>query len=350
MKLLIIGGTRFLGRHLVLSALAANLEVTLFNRGTYPSPSNVESIHGDRNIDLAKLRERRWDVVIDTCGMMPGAVKASAEFLSDSVDLYIYISSQSAYADVSSPGVKENALLKTLTSEQLEEAIRIDRSGSTNYGNLYGGLKALCEQAAESAMSERVLTVRPGLIVGPDDYTDRFTYWVVRVAQGGEVLAPGRQQKFVQFIDVRDLAEWIVRMAEIKAHGIYNTSGAPETVTMQSLLNECRLVSQSDASFTWVNEDFLLKENVTAWGDMPLWLPEDAAPHLRGFMFINSDKAISAGLKYRPLENTLLDTLEWYRTARVNEKLTAGIDSDREVNVLRKWHNYIEATSRSASS
>jgi 2'-hydroxyisoflavone reductase len=350
MKLLIIGGTRFLGRHLVASALAANLEVTLFNRGNHPAPPNVESIHGDRNTDLAKLRGRRWDVVIDTCGMMPASVSAAAEFLSESVDRYVYLSSQSAYADVSYAGVKESAPLATLTGEQLEETTRIDKSGSTNYGKLYGGLKALCEQAAERAMPDRVLIFRPGLIVGPDDYTDRFTYWVVRVAQGGEVLAPGRQQQFVQFIDVRDLAEWIVRMVEVKAHGIYNTSGAPETVTMQRLLDECRTVNQSDASFTWVSEEFLLTENVAAWSDMPLWLPEDAAPHLRGFMFINSDKAVRAGLNYRPLDVTVRDTLEWYRTARANEKLKAGIDRDQEVTVLGKWHDHIKAISHSATS
>jgi len=350
MKLLIIGGTQFLGRHLSASAVASNHDVTLFNRGNHPSPPHVETIHGDRNTDLAKLGARHWDVVIDTCGMFPNSVRASAEFLSDSVDRYVYISSQSAYADVSNAGVKENAPLATLTTEQLEEASQIEKSGSTNYGKLYGGLKALCEQAAERAMPEHVLILRPGLIVGPDDYTDRFTYWAVRIAQGGEVLAPGREQQFVQFIDVRDLAEWIIRMVEINAHGIYNTSGALETVTMQELLEECRTVSQSDASFTWVSEEFLLKENVAAWSDMPLWLPEDAAPHLRGFMFIDSDKAVSAGLHYRPLDSTVRDTLEWYRTTRANEKMKAGIDRDREVSVLRKWREHIEATSHSASS
>lgn len=190
MKLLIIGGTRFLGRHLVTAAQERAHEVTLFNRGTHSSVTNVETIHGDRHTDIGKLRGHRWDAVIDTYGMLPSAVRSAAEVLSDSVDRYIFISSQNAYADVSTSGVTETAPLATLTSTQLDEAYAIDRSGEPSYGKLYGGLKALCEQAAEEAMPNRVLIIRPGLIVGPNDYTDRFTYWVARVARGGEMLAP----------------------------------------------------------------------------------------------------------------------------------------------------------------
>ena len=340
MKLLIIGGSRFLGRHLVAAARARDHEITLFNRGHHSSEplTGVETIQGDRNSDLAKLEGRRWDAVVDTCGMLPRAVRAAAEALCDSVERYVFISTQNVYADISVLNTDEAAPLTTLTTEQLAEANAIDTAGEPSYGKMYGGLKALCEQAAEEVMPKRVLNIRPGLIVGPYDYTDRFTYWVVRVARGGEVLAPGRPDRFVQFIDVRDLAEWTVRMTEQGAAGVYNANGPTNTVTMQSVLEECKSVSDSDALFTWVSEDFLLQENVSAWSEMPLWLPEEAAPHLKGFMFINSDKAVHAGLHYRPLSDTIRDTLIWYQTTRANEALKAGIDAEKEQALLRKWH------------
>lgn len=341
MKILILGGTRFLGYHLVTAALACNHEITLFNRGTHPSPSEtVETINGDRNRDLTKLQGRRWDAVIDTCGFVPRAVSASAKLLSNTIDRYVFISSLSAYADLSADGVDENAPLATLTTEQLDQANAIDSSGQGSgsaYGKMYGGLKALCERAAEEVLPGRVLTIRSGLIVGPNDYTDRFTYWVVRVARGGEVLAPGRPERFLQFIDVRDLAKWAVRMIERQESGVYNANGLAGIVTMGRLLEECKQVSESDATFNWTSEDFLLKENVTAWSAMPLWLPEEAAPHLKGFMFMSIDKALNAGLSFRSLDDTIRDTLGWYGTERADKELEAGIDEDKERALLQKW-------------
>ena len=334
MKLLIIGGTRFLGRYLVTAAMRRDHEVTLFNRGTHSSETKVETIHGDRHTEIEKLRGRRWDAVIDTCGMLPDAVRAAAETLADSVDRYIFISTQNVYADVSTPGVDETSALKTMTSAELDEAYAIDRSGEPSYGKLYGGLKALCEQAAEEVMPNRVLMIRPGLIVGPHDYTDRFTYWVVRIARGGEVLAPGDPDRYIQFIDVRDLAEWLVSMAERKETGAYNAHGTPRTLTMKDLLDGCRAVSESDASFTWASEEFLLQNEVVSWSEMPLWLPEEAAPHLKGFMFINSDKAINAGLSFRSLNDTIEATLNWYQTDP--RQLKAGLDFEKEKALLQK--------------
>ena len=340
MKLLILGGTRFLGRHLVSAALERGHEVTLFNRGTNASDfAQVEMIYGDRNGDLTQLHGRRWDAVVDTCGFLPRAVRASAELLADAVDAYVFVSSQSAYADVSVPGVVESDPLKSLTPEQLDRANRIDSSGYPSYGDMYGGLKALCEQEAEQAMPGRVLVIRPGLIVGPYDYTDRFTYWVARVARGGEVLAPGRAARPVQFIDARDLAEWIVAMTERNEAGVYNANRLPETMTMQNVLEECKSATNSDTSFTWVSEAFLREEKVAAWSEMPLWLPEEEAPQLQGFMFINCDKAVAAGLRIRPLRDTISDTLEWFRTDRGDDPLKAGIDAEREQTLLRKWHD-----------
>lgn len=346
MKLLILGGTRFVGRHLVTAALARNHEITLFNRGQHSSAAvaNVEVFLGDRTSDLEKLRGRRWDAVVDTSGYLPRTVRAAAEVLAASVDRYVFISSQSVYADLSVAGVDETSPLATLTREQLAAANAIDCSGQTSavtYGKMYGGLKALCEAAAEAVMPKRVLNIRPGLIIGPDDYTDRFTYWVVRVAGGGEVLAPSRPDRQVQFIDVRDLAEWIVRMIEQKETGVYNANGLPGPVTMGSLLAECKTVSGSNAAFTWVSEDFLLHQQVAAWSEMPLWLPEEAAPHLQGFMFMNCDKAVSAGLTFRPLRETIGDTLTWYKTTRADGELKAGIDREKEQGLLSKWHEAV---------
>ena len=263
-------------------------------------------------------------------------MKASAESLAQSVDRYVFISSLSVYADFRQLGIDETAPLKMMTSEQLEKANEIDASGQTSavtYGEMYGGLKALCEQATEEVLPDRVLTIRPGLIVGPHDYTDRFTYWVVRVARGGEVLAPGSPGRFVQFIDARDLSEWIVKMFERKETGVHNANGLPNNVTMEMLLDQCKTVSDSDASFTCADEDFLLRERVAAWSEMPLWLPEEAAPHMKGFMFINSDKAVRAGVLFA-LSDTIRDTL----ANHTNEKLKAGIDAEKEKALLLKWH------------
>jgi len=346
MKLLILGGTRFAGRHLVTAALARNHEITLFNRGKHPSAAltSVETIYGDRNSDLAKLQGRRWDAVVDTCGYLPRTVRASVEILSHSVDRYVFISSLSVYADVSVFGIDETAPIATLTSEQLEKANEIDSSGEASavtYGEMYGGLKALCEQAAEEVLPNRVLIIRPGLIVGSYDYTDRFTYWVQRIARGnevGEVLAPGRPDHYIQLIDVRDLAEWTVRMIERKETGVYNANGLPNSLTMERALEECKMVSDSDASFTWVSDNFLTQERVAPWSEMPFWMPEEGAPHLKGFMFINCNKAVGAGLSFRHLNETITDTLTWRETNRLNEELKAGIDPDKEQRLLRKWH------------
>ena len=346
MKLLILGGTAFLGRHLVAAAHARNHEITLFNRGHHPPPAltNVETIQGDRHSELDKLRAGHWDAVIDTSGYLPRAVTAAAEALSDSVARYVFVSSISVYSDFSRIGIDETADLKTLTDEQVEQANEIDSSGQVsaiNYGQLYSGLKALCEQALAAALPSRALIIRPGLIVGPDDYTERFTYWVMRVARGGEVLAPGPPKYPVQFIDVRDLADWIVKMIERQETGVSNANGLPGEVTMKDLLAECKIVSASDAAFTWIDEDFLLKENVAAWSDLPLWLPEKAAPHMKGFMLVKSDKALAAGLRLRPLAETIRDTWFWRRES-LDKPLQAGLDPEKEQTLLLKWHEASE--------
>jgi 2'-hydroxyisoflavone reductase len=339
MKILIIGGTKFLGRHLTRVALKNHHEVTLFNRGKFSLEefAGVEQIHGDRNSDLEKLADRRWDVCIDTCGYLPQSVKASAEFLRERVKQYIFISSVSAYAGFSEPDFDETAPLAELTAEQSERFRKIDPQGDLTgpvLGDMYGALKVLCEQEAEKAMSNRALIVRPGLIVGEFDWTDRFTYWVMRAARGGAVLAPGNPNRFVQLIDAHDLARWLIKMAETNQNGIFNAVSQPFDLTFGALLEEIKAVTGSDAEFVWVGEDFLEREGVAAWSEMPLYLPESNRDW-QGFLAANVDRALEKGLEFRPLSETIRATLNWRKS--VSGELKAGISAEKEAELVEKW-------------
>ena len=329
MKLLILGGTAFLGRHLVEAAIARGHEVTLFNRGQHNLDlfPDVEKLRGDRDGDLAALRGERWDAAIDTCGYVPRVVQASAELLADAVEHYTFISSLSVYADTSKIGIDENDPVSTL-KEETEEIT----------GETYGPLKALCEQSAERAMPGRALTIRPGLIAGPHDPTDRFTHWPVRVARGGDVLAPGRRERNVQFIDARDLAEWIVRAVEANPTGVHNADGPDYALSMQQLLDTSKTVSGGDARFVWVAEKFLTDAGVEPWGEVPLWIPE-SDPASAGFFTFNCDKAIAAGLTFRPLADTIRDTLAWDATRPADREWRAGLKPERETELLGAWRD-----------
>ena len=341
MKILIIGGTKFLGRHLINAAQVRGHEVTLFNRGTKYTDErleNVEQIHGDRNTDLEKLSGRNWDVCIDTCGFLPQTVKISAEFLRDAVDQYIFISSISAYANFREKDFDESAPLAELSAEQRERFEKIDPRGELSgpvLGEMYGALKVLCEQAVETAMPGRALVVRSGLIVGEYDWTDRFSYWVMRTARGGEVFAPGAPDRFVQFIDGQDLALWIIKAAEENINGIFNVTGKPFDLAFGKLLEEIKAVTASDAEFVWAGEDFLKAENVEAWSEMPLYLHESDAD-ARGFLAANVDRALDNGLSFRPVRETILSTLTWRKS--IDGELKAGIAAEREAKLLEKWH------------
>lgn len=324
MKILILGGTIFVGRHLVHVALERGHEVTLFNRGRHnPSLfSKVEKLRGDRmTSDLEALQGRKWDAVIDTCGYVPRVVRESTELLADHVEHYTFISTISVYRDWNTSNMDETAPLATIEDETTESVT----------GETYGPLKALCEQTAEKAMPERVLTIRPGLIVGPDDLTDRFTYWVDRVSRGGEILAPGRPERLVQIIDVRDLAEWNIRMVEAKQTGIYNAVGPKYPLTMETILDECRTVTQSEASLIWVDEAFLHEQQVAPYSEMPLWIPETDDT-------IDFKKAILAGLTLRPLKDTIQDTYDW-NANYPRDKWRAGITSEREIELLNLYRS-----------
>lgn len=327
MKILIIGGTRFLGRHLVDSALARGHEVTLFNRGK-SNPDlflNIETILGDREHDMEKLAQggREWDAVIDTSGYVPRIVRLSAQSLERNVGRYVFISSISVYAGFSKTGIDENDPVGKIEDESVEEIT----------GESYGPLKALCEKAVQEIYKNRALIIRPGLIVGPNDPTDRFTYWPVRVARGGDVLAPQKPQVPIQIIDVRDLAEFIVKLIEENATGVYNATGPDYELTLGRLLEASKQVSNSDATFKWATVEFLNQNNVQPWSDMPVWVPdteEDA-----GFSRVDVSKAINSGLTFRPLEETVRDTLDWANTRSPDHEWRAGLKAEREEELLK---------------
>lgn len=332
MKLLFIGGTVFLGRAAVEAALARGHEVTLFNRGR-SAPDlfpGVEKLSGDRDGGLDALQSRvargrrRFDAVVDTCGYVPRVVRQSARLLADQVDRYLFVSSLSAYAEPSPSGADESAPLATMPDESVEEVT----------GETYGPLKVLCEAEVEKALPERALLIRPGLIVGSYDRTDRFSYWPYRVAQGGEVLAPGRPERLVQFIDVRDLGEWIVRLLEAGKTGTYNAVGTP--LPMSAVLDVCRAVSGSDAAFTWVDDAFLVEREVGAWMEMPLWIPE-SDPTAPGFFTYSNARAVADGLTFRPLAETVQATLDWLATRPADHAWRAGMKREREVELLQAW-------------
>ncbi|MBI5297774.1 MAG: epimerase [Chloroflexi bacterium] len=325
MNLLILGGTRFLGRHLVDSARARGHEVTLFNRGrTNPDLfPQAHTIRGDREKDLNQLDGRTWDAVIDTCGYFPRIVRMSSEALKKSAGSYVFISSISVYADFSKLGIHENDAVGILGDETIEEIT----------GESYGPLKALCEQAVRDVFDARALIVRPGLIVGPHDPTDRFTYWPVRVARGGEVLAPVGPDGFTQVIDVRDLSDFIIHLIEEKVAGTFNATGLPAALTFGELLETCKQVSGSEATLRWAPAEFLAQNKVAPWNDLPAWLPDDGED--AGFAHVDVSRAIAAGLTFRPLAETVRDTLDWAATRPADHEWCAGLKPERERELLK---------------
>jgi 2'-hydroxyisoflavone reductase len=328
MNILIIGGTRFVGRHLVNAALSRGHTITLFNRGKtnpdlYEQNGRLETIQGDRAHDLDRLAGRSWDAVIDTCGYVPRIARLSAQALKTS-GRYVFISSISVYSETGKIGIDENDPVGKLEDESIEEIT----------GGSYGPLKVLCEQAVQQEFGERALIIRPGLIVGPYDPTDRFTYWPVRVARGGEVLAPEKPQVPVQFIDGRDLAEFILTLVEAQAGGIYNATGPEHELSIGAMLEICKQVSGSDATFTWAPVDFLAENKVEPWSDLPVWVPD--TPEDAGFSRVSISKALQAGLTFRALEETVRDTLVWTGTRPQEHVWLAGLDAKRESELLAK--------------
>jgi nucleoside-diphosphate-sugar epimerase len=339
MRLLIIGGTQFLGRHVAEAALVAGHELTLFNRGqTNPRLlPQAEHVQGDRDGGLQTLEGRRWDVVVDTCGYVPRVVSQSAELLADAVESYVFISTLSVYPDFATPNQDEDAPLAALDDPSVEV---VDEK-------TYGGLKVLCEQVVEETLPGRTLVIRPGLIVGPHDPTGRFTYWVTRVAQGGDVLAPAPSEQPIQVIDVRDLGEWTVRLAEQRGTGVYNATGPAEPMTLGGFLDTCREVAASDATFVWADEKYLLEQKVEPFSDLPLWVPAE----MSGFHRHSIARAIDAGLTFRPTADTVRATLDWatrvgdeHKGKTAVELPPSGLSPERERELLDGWKASVGTT------
>ncbi|MPZ68988.1 MAG: NAD-dependent epimerase/dehydratase family protein, partial [Actinobacteria bacterium] len=321
MRYLVLGGTRFVGRHIAEAALTRGHELTLFNRGK-SDPDAVPyatQVHGDRDGGLGALGEQTFDRVIDVSGYVPRLVRASAELLADRTQHYTFISSESVYRFGGlKPGIDEHSDLFELDDPSIEEV--------TN--ETYGGLKVLCERAVEDVFGRRSLIVRPGYVVGPGDHSDRFTYWVERIAEGGEVLAPGRPERIVQVVDGRDLGDWTIWMADRRRPGPYNASGPEYVLSWGLLLNRIRYVLGSDCEFTWVEDDFLRSQKV----ELPLYDAEESAGD--GF---DSSRAVHEGLLFRSLAETIADTYEWSGKRGV-DALKAGPSRDQEAALLAQWH------------
>jgi 2'-hydroxyisoflavone reductase len=333
-KLLVLGGTLFLGRHVVEAALGRGHEVTLFNRGrTDPTAHpEVRRLRGDRDGDLAALEGSEWDAVVDTSGYVPRVVAASAKLLAERVGHYTFVSSISVYRDFSKPGFDEGSRLGTLVDESVEQ---VD-------GQTYGPLKALCERAVGEALPGRAAIVRAGLIVGPYDPTNRFTYWVTRIADGGDVLGPEPRRQPVQLVDARDLADWIVSLGESRAPGVFNATGPEQPLTLEYVLSEIRSATHGGTRFVWVDEDFVREAELEPFHDLPLWIGSD--PEWSGFLSADVSRAVAAGLRFRPLSETILDTLAWTRAQKpVPSKelgvpmIPAGISRKREAELLAAW-------------
>jgi 2'-hydroxyisoflavone reductase len=339
MRILVLGGTLFLGRYLVERALAGGHEVTLFNRGkTNPGLfPEVEKLVGDRRSDLSALEGRRFDAVFDTSGYLPREVEATAALLQEGLAGYVFVSTFNVYADQTQPDLDEAAPL-------------VDVEPWRERDEGYGPQKLLCEQALEAALPGRVLIARPGVLVGAHDYSDRLAYWVGRIAEGGEVLAPGRPGRPVQCLHADDLAAWLVRSVEAGRTGIYNAAGPAEELSMGGLLGACQAAVGGDATFIWVDEEFLLARGVAPWSEIPFWLPEE----VRGTLDIG--KALAAGLTCRPVVESAADIRDHLAAASWpsaaiwsgGNPTRVGLDRDKERALLAEWRDQLENAAVSA--
>lgn len=328
-RILILGGTGFLGPATVEAAKARGHELTLFNRGkTRPGLfPNIETLHGDRDPNIGEglkmLEGRKWDAVIDNSGYFPRQVAASAKLLAPNVKQYLFISSISVYRDNSKESQDETAALATTPDPTVEKITE----------QTFGPLKALCEKASEDALPGRTTIVRPGYIVGPDDPSGRFTYWPVRIDRGGEVLAPGAPSDPVQFIDVRDLGAWLIALIEQGTSGVFNATGPKDRLAWGDLLQSCRHASKTESTLTWVPAGWLAKKPEATF---PIWAAFEG--ETRGFHTWNIARAMKAGLRFRPHSQTVADTLAWYKTQDESGRTKlAGPKPEAEAELLTAW-------------
>ena len=334
LRILILGGTGFTGPYQVRYALSRGHKVTTFNRGkTHPGelPNEVEQLIGDRNGQLDALKGRKWDIAIDNPTTLPTWVRDAAQILKGNVERYVFISTVSVYADTNNGVDETGPLAKYDGPDAYKETLEAMKASGYK---TYGPLKALSEKETEEWFPGKTLIIRPGLIVGPRDETDRFTYWPVRIDRGGEVLAPGTSGDPVQFIDARDLAEWTIRMVENRETGIYNATGPTKPLGIGNMLDEIKGALRSDAKFTWLPAEFLKQQKVEAWSDMPVWAGDEL-----GLARTKIDRARAKGLTFRPLAETARDTLAWFKSLPQDRqsKLHAGLTPEREAEALATW-------------
>lgn len=336
-RLLILGGTGFIGPSMVRYAVDRGHDVTIFTRGRSEADiPDVEHLTGDRNDDLSALEGRTWDVVLDNNARDYRWVELSTEVLRDATEHYLFVSSISAYsvADIDLEGV--TFPLRAPIVDEDSTLFSVPDGFQAGEEAPYGLSKTLGEQASEAAFPGNATIVRPGLIVGPGDPTDRFTYWPVRIDRGGEILAPSEGQDPTQVIDVRDLTEWIVRLAEDGVAGRFNATGPGTRMSMSEMLHGIKAVTSTPGSLTWVPFTFLREQGVRPWSDLPAWLPNDP------ISFVSVERGVAAGLTFRPLAQTALDTLHFHRSRPLEAQndMQAGISPEREREVLEAWHSH----------
>jgi 2'-hydroxyisoflavone reductase len=341
MRILILGGAGLTGPHQVRYALARGHEVTLFNRGRTALPADlaaVEQLQGDRAAgDLSALSGRTWDACIDNPTTLPSWARDAAKALAGRVGRYLFVSTISVYADLSRPVNEGSPVHAYDGADAFAETIDTLRASAMR---LYGPLKAFSERVVQDAFGARATIVRPGLIVGPGDNTDRFTYWPLRVRRSGEVLTPGSPQDPTKFIDARDLAEWTVRLAEQDTSGVFNATGPTAPTGLGAVLDGLRASLRSDATFAWVPATFLEAQGVSPWTEMPAWVP--AGGEMAGIMRADITRALAAGLTHRPLAQTAADTLAWFDALPEERRASprAGLTAEREREVLAAWRSH----------
>ncbi|MGG3470508.1 NAD-dependent epimerase/dehydratase family protein [Neobacillus pocheonensis] len=340
MKILVLGGSRFLGRTFVEEALAKNHDVTIFNRGNQNDGfKDVEIIKGDRFGDLKELGNRYWDAVLDTSGFIPFTVQNTTKLLKDRVKQYTFISSISVYKDWIPENLDETYPVLEMS---LEEANVLTKDLNGPVYEHYGHFKALCERIALQNLPGRVLNIRAGQLIGPNDYTDRIPYWVHRISKGGKVLAPGSPMRRVQVIDNKDLSKWILSMMEVGTAGTFNATGPNYPLSMSEFLEACIKVTGSDAELVWADEKFLVDQGVAPWTELPLYVPEnyplasDLTVPWKGTFSINIDKAVANGLTFRPLEDSLTDIFAWEKTRTLSaDEWKSGLRLEKERKLLQ---------------
>jgi 2'-hydroxyisoflavone reductase len=334
-RILILGGTGFIGPHMVRYAVERGHTVTIFTRGrTDADIPDVEHLIGDRNDDLSALEGRQWDVVLDNNARDYRWVQLSTRVLRDSAEQYLFISTISVYEAEAMGFDLADRILRGPGYREDSPRHRTPAGFEDGDEAPYGLTKALGEDVVHAAFPGRTTVVRPGLIVGPEDPTDRFTYWPVRIDRGGEVLAPGNPDHANQVIDQRDLGEWVVRLAESGTTGDFNATGPASRMSMAEMLYGIRAATSAPVQFTWVSEDFLQEHGVRPWSDLPSWIPGDP------LMNVSIDRALAAGLTFRPLAVTVRDLLEWDRGRPAGSRTgpPPGLAPEREKELLAEWH------------